>query len=111
MCLTYEQKLQVLKDEKCHDNDILNDKLKAAKAAARTHILELEVGRSGVRRRRSRINFLPTPTRRMRRIIPLRRTTIDAEAELTRLLVEEIIEESVSNLREYTDEEYPDQAG
>ena len=55
--------------------------------------------------------IIPTPTRRMRRIIPLRRTTIDAEAELTRLLVEEIIEESVSNLREYTDEEYPDQAG
>ena len=43
--------------------------------------------------------IIPTPTRRMRRIIPLRRTTIDAEAELTRLLVEEIIEESVSNLR------------
>jgi hypothetical protein len=54
---------------------------------------------------------IPTPTRRMRRIIPLQRTRIDADAELTRLLEEGIIEEAVSNLREYTDEEYPNQAG
>ena len=46
-----------------------------------------------------------------RRLTPLRRVTIDAEAELTRLLEEEIMEESVQDMSEYSDEDYIDQAG
>ncbi len=46
-----------------------------------------------------------------RRLTPLRRVTIDAEAELTRLLEEEIMEESVRDMSEYSDDDYIDQAG
>jgi len=46
-----------------------------------------------------------------RRLTPIRRVTIDAEAELTRLLEEEIMEESVQDMSEYSDEDYIDQAG
>jgi hypothetical protein len=46
-----------------------------------------------------------------RRLTPLRRVTIDAEAELTRLLEEEIMEESVQDMSEYSDDDYIDQAG
>jgi hypothetical protein len=74
----------------------------------------------------------PTPmndvpvTRRIRRLIPLRRNVNDAEAELTRILEEQIMDElSSETLREinsdmgrygrydndYGVEEYPDQAG
>jgi len=71
------------------------------------------------------MNDVPV-TRRMRRLIPLRRNVIDAEAELTRILEEQIMDEiSSETLREinsdmgrygrYGDEdggeEYPDQAG
>jgi hypothetical protein len=71
------------------------------------------------------MNDVPV-TRRMRRLIPLRRNVIDAESELTRILEEQIMDEiSSETLREinsdmgrygrYGDEdggeEYPDQAG
>ena len=46
-----------------------------------------------------------------RRLTPVRRVTIDAEAELTRLLEEEIMEESVQDMSEYSDDDYIDQAG
>ncbi len=46
-----------------------------------------------------------------RRLTPIRRVTIDAEAELTRLLEEEIMEESVRDMSEYSDDDYIDQAG
>jgi len=46
-----------------------------------------------------------------RRLTPLRRVTIDAEAELTRLLEEQIMEESVQDMSEYSDDDYIDQAG
>ena len=46
-----------------------------------------------------------------RRLTPVRRVTIDAEAELTRLLEEEIMEESVRDMSEYSDDDYIDQAG
>jgi len=46
-----------------------------------------------------------------RRLTPLRRVTIDAESELTRLLEEEIMEESVQDMSEYSDDNYIDQAG
>lgn len=50
-----------------------------------------------------------------RRLTPVRRVTIDAESELTRLLegeiMEEIMEESVQDMSEYSDDDYIDQAG
>ncbi len=46
-----------------------------------------------------------------RRLTPIRRVTINAEAELTRLLEEEIMEESVRDMSEYSDDDYIDQAG
>ena len=46
-----------------------------------------------------------------RRLTPLRRVTIDAEAELTRLLEGEIMEEIVQDMSEYSDDDYIDQAG
>jgi len=49
-----------------------------------------------------------------RRLTPVRRVTIDAEAELTRLLEEQIMDEISSDMRYndvYGGEEYPDQAG
>ena len=46
-----------------------------------------------------------------RRLSPLRRVTIDAEAELTRLLEGEIMEEIVQDMSEYSDDDYIDQAG
>ena len=46
-----------------------------------------------------------------RRLTPVRRVTIDAESELTRLLEEEIMEESVQDMSEYSDDDYIDQAG
>jgi len=46
-----------------------------------------------------------------RRLTPIRRVTIDAEAELTRLLEEEIMEESTQDMSEYSDDDYIDQAG
>jgi hypothetical protein len=46
-----------------------------------------------------------------RRLTPIRRVTIDAEAELTRLLEEEIMEESVRDMSEYSDDDYIDQEG
>jgi hypothetical protein len=49
-------------------------------------------------------------TRRIRRLIPLRNTTIDAEQELTRLLEEQMTEEIISEAIRLADE-YPDQAG
>ena len=49
-------------------------------------------------------------TRRIRRLIPLRYTTIDAEQELTRLLEEQMTEEIISEAIRLADE-YPDQAG
>jgi hypothetical protein len=49
-------------------------------------------------------------TRRIRRLIPLRNTTIDAEQELTRLLEEQMTEEIISEAIRLADD-YPDQAG
>jgi hypothetical protein len=46
-----------------------------------------------------------------RRLTPLRRVTIDAEAELTRLLEGEIMEEITQDMSEYSDDDYIDQAG
>ncbi len=46
-----------------------------------------------------------------RRLTPIRRVTIDAEAELTRLLEEEIMEEITQDMSEYSDDDYIDQAG
>jgi hypothetical protein len=49
-----------------------------------------------------------------RRLTPVRRVTIDAEAELTRILEEQIMDEITSDMRYddvYGGEEYPDQAG
>jgi hypothetical protein len=50
-----------------------------------------------------------------RRLTPIRRVTIDAETELTRLLeeeiMEEIMEESTQDMSEYSDDDYIDQAG
>ena len=49
-----------------------------------------------------------------RRLTPVRRVTIDAEAELTRILEEQMMDEISSEMRYdnvYDAEEYPDQAG
>ena len=59
------------------------------------------------------MNEIPV-TRRIRRLIPLRRNLINDESELTRLLEEQITEEISETIRwtdEYRGEEYPDQAG
>ena len=59
------------------------------------------------------MNDVPV-TRRIRRLIPLRRNLINDESELTRLLEEQITEEISETIRwtdEYRGEEYPDQAG
>ena len=46
-----------------------------------------------------------------RRLSPVRRVTMDVEAELTRLLEGEIMEERTQDMGEYSDDDYIDQAG